>query len=114
MKIIESKVIPFKGYLAINLFGIVFTRNLSEFVSNPANIRHEYTHTLQWRELWYVGFIFIYLYYWLHNMICKGMSAKQAYKYIPLEREAYLTENTDWYNKHREKFAWKKYTKMIY
>lgn len=113
MRIIENRLIPFSGYLAINIFGIVFTKNLNKFMSNPANLRHERTHTLQYKELWYVGFPFVYLYYWIRNMVCKGMSSHQAYKHIPLEMEAYMTENTEWYNEHREKFAWKKYTKMI-
>lgn len=109
MRIVENRFIPFKGFLAINLFGVVFTRNLGKFISNPNNVRHEYTHTLQYKELWYVGFIFVYGYYWLKNWLFKHMSAYQAYRCIPLEIEAYLTENTEWYNEHRSKFAWKKY-----
>lgn len=108
MRIVENKIIPFRGYLAINIFGIVFTRDLRKFNSNQANFRHEYTHTLQYKELWYIGFIPVYLYYWIKNLF-KGMSAHQAYRRIPLEMEAYITENVERYNEHRKKFAWKKY-----
>ena len=41
------------------------------------------------------------------------MNHRTAYMHIPLEAEAYNTQNTDWYNEHREKFAWKYYLKML-
>jgi len=113
MKIVENKFIPFKGHRAINIFGVVFTRDLGNFLSKKSHVRHEYTHTLQYKELWYIGFLPVYLYYWVKNLL-KGMSLHKAYRNIPLEIEAYLTENTEWYNDHREKFAWKKYINSTY
>ena len=112
MKIIESKIIPFPGYLAINLFGIVFTRNLIRFLSKPSNLRHEYTHTLQWKELWYIGFLPLYIYYYLKNLIWYRMNAEEAYKNNPLEAEAYKNHDIEGYNDSRKRFAWKKYTKI--
>ena len=46
-KIIYNKVIPIRGYSAINLFGIIFARRrLSSFAIN-----HENIHTAQMLEL---------------------------------------------------------------
>jgi hypothetical protein len=112
MKIVENCLIPFNGYLAINLFGVVFTRNKERFLLNPKNSRHEYTHTLQYKELWYIGFLPVYGWYWLRCLI-KYRNFKLAYRMNPLEQEAYNTENVDWYNDHREKFAWRAYVKIL-
>lgn len=113
MKIVQNKIIPFPGYLAINICGVVFTRDKKKFLKNPAYKRHEYTHTLQWKELWYVGFLPVYCYYYLKNRIWFKMNHRTAYRHIPLEAEAYNTQNTEWYNEHREKFAWRYYLKML-
>lgn len=108
MKVIENPLIPFKGYLAINLFGVVFTRNKAKFLSNPKNYRHEYTHTLQYKELGYVGFLPVYLWFWFIGLI-KYKSFKKAYRLNPLEQEAYDNEDIEYYNECREEFAWKVY-----
>lgn len=39
--IIKNNIIPFKGYKAINLFGIIFTRK----DLNEIDINHEKIHT---------------------------------------------------------------------
>lgn len=112
MKIVENCLIPFKGYSAINLFGIVFTRNKEKFLLNPKKSRHEYTHTLQYKELWYIGFLPVYGWYWLRCLI-KYRNLNKAYNMNPLEQEAYDNEGMEEYNKHREKFAWKAYVKKL-
>lgn len=112
MKIVENQFIPFNGYLAINLFGVVFTNDLEKFLLNPKNLRHEYTHTLQYKELWYIGFLPVYIWYWLWCLI-KYRNLKMAYRMNPLEQEAYDTEGVYEYNEHREKFAWKVYIKKL-
>lgn len=55
MKIIYNDIIPFKGYKAINLFGIVFARKSARPLSDK-NKNHEAIHTAQMRELLYVPF----------------------------------------------------------
>ena len=52
-KIIYIKKHPFgKNYLAINLFGLIFTlRDL-----NPIELNHELIHSVQQRELLYLPF----------------------------------------------------------
>lgn len=44
MKIIYNDIIPFKGYKAINLFGIVFARKSARPLSDK-NKNHEAKHT---------------------------------------------------------------------
>lgn len=44
MKIVYNNIIPFKGFAAINLFGIVFARKSAEPLS-AATVRHEAIHT---------------------------------------------------------------------
>ena len=58
MKIIYNKIIPFKGYLAINLFGIIFVRKEYKNYINKTIINHEQIHTEQMKEL---GYIFFYI-----------------------------------------------------
>ena len=49
MKIIVNKFIPFKGFLCINLFGLLFTRHSVDRIS-PLVINHEGIHTKQYFE----------------------------------------------------------------
>lgn len=44
MKIIYNNLIPFKGYKAINLFGLVFVRKGAKFTEVDYN--HEHIHEL--------------------------------------------------------------------
>ena len=109
MKVIESSIIPFPGYLAINLFGVVFTRDLEKFVSDKTNFNHEAIHSAQWKELWYIGFPFVYLWFYIVGLFKYG-SHKKAYRNNPLEAEAYAQEDKAWYIDYgRKKFAWKNY-----
>ena len=45
MKIIYNNIIPFKGYLAINLFGFLFVRKDVNRQLNAFDINHEKIHT---------------------------------------------------------------------
>lgn len=53
MKIVYNNVIPFKGFAAINLFGIVFARKECRPLSKEA-MNHEAIHTEQMKELLYI------------------------------------------------------------
>lgn len=110
MRIILNSIIPFPGFLAINLFGFVFTRRDAwERTSKErqAIVRtHEAIHTAQMRELWYVGFYIIYLLEWLYRLV---FHTKTAYRGISFEVEAYDHEREPEYLLKREKFAqWKR------
>lgn len=99
MKIIYNNLIPFKGFAAINLFGVLFVRkgvNVTERL-----LRHEYIHTCQMRELGYIGFYILYLLEWIIRLFRKG----NAYRNLSFEREAYHHENSLHYPRLRRRFA---------
>lgn len=114
MKIIYNRFIPFNGFIAINLFGVLFVRKEYEDDMNKyAEIRnvvinHESIHTAQMKELWYAGFYLMYILYYI-ILLFKTGSTKKAYKQIPFEAEAYANERTADYLATREKFAFKYY-----
>ena len=100
MKIIYNKFIPFKGFLAINLFGVLFVRGTADDI-NERVLNHERIHTAQMKELWYVPFYIIYVLEWAVRLFKKG----NAYRNISFEREAYENEKNMDYLKYRPKYA---------
>lgn len=103
MKIIYNKIVPFKGYKAINLFGALFVRK--GCAMSQQDINHEKIHTAQMRELMYVGFYVMYLLEWLYRLTKGG----NAYRNISFEQEAYGNQNDMYYLTKRERYSWKKY-----
>lgn len=101
MKIIYNNIIPFKGYLAINLFGILFVRK--GYYINDFIINHEKIHTAQMKELWYIPFYIWYLIEWLILLI-KYRNINKAYRNIRFEKEAYDNEGDLSYLYHRKKY----------
>ncbi|MDO4958648.1 MAG: hypothetical protein Q4E68_05270 [Prevotellaceae bacterium] len=106
MKIIYNRFFPFGSFWAINIFGIIFCRvdkgRLPEVVKN-----HEYIHTLQQREMLYIGFYIFYVAEWLYRLI-KTRNFMKAYYSISFEREAYAHQNDLNYKYKRKRFAWAK------
>lgn len=100
MKIIYNNIIPFKGFLAINLFGVLFVRGTWRDV-NARLLNHEKIHTAQMRELGYVFFYVLYLLEWLYRLTKEG----NAYRNISFEREAYENESNLEYLQTRKKWA---------
>jgi hypothetical protein len=137
MKLIYNKVIPFKGFAAINLFGVLFVREeLREYYegSKPAMLRllrHEGTHTQQMQEMLYIGFFAFYFIEWLVRFIYqlfKGgrlaiINPEQrkplgkfiaevnmaAYSRISFEREARRLEGSAHEYNNRKHYGWVKY-----
>lgn len=112
MKVIYNKVIPFKGFLAINLFGVIFVRSeyktLCETNTKWFNQvkNHEAIHTAQMKELLFIFFYLIYFFEWVFRLIFK---TDTAYRGISFEREAYNNESNLEYISHRKPFAmWRK------
>ena len=105
MKIIHIRPLPLmRGFYAINLFGIVFSR---EPLSDREK-RHEHIHTLQQREMLFVPFFLWYLLEWLLRLlVCR--SSRRAYYAISFEREAYANESFPDYPRRRRRFAWFRY-----
>ena len=105
MKIIKNKFIPFQGFRAINLFGILFVRGNARI--NERTIRHETIHTAQIKEMLYILFYLWYVVEWIIRLFMKG----NAYRNISFEREAYNNEDNIIYLEDRKRFAWIKYIK---
>lgn len=103
MKIVYSNIIPFKGYIATNLFGILFVRKGKKL--NDIDINHEEIHTAQMKEMGYIFFYVWYLIEWIIRLFMKG----NAYRNISFEREAYSNEYNLDYIKYRKHFSWFKY-----
>ena len=107
MKIIQNKwinkFIPFPGYKAINLFGIIFVRGNARI--GERTIRHEAIHTAQMKEMLYIFFYLWYVVEWLIRLCMKG----NAYRNISFEREAYKHQNELGYFKLRNRFEWLKH-----
>jgi amino acid transporter len=125
---IKNNLIPFKGYKAINLFGIVFTREeLNEKEKN-----HESIHTLQIIECAVLGFYLFsfivlifdlsfwwillslatfYIFYGLEYLTVRLFHKKQndAYHDVSFEEEAYVNDDDLEYKKKRIPFNWLKY-----
>ncbi len=98
--IIHNRFLPFKGFTAINLCGIIFARRGVKV--NAVTMNHEHIHTRQMLELLVVGFYLWYVLEWLIRLPRKG----NAYRHISFEREAYAHEHDLGYLAHRKPFAW--------
>ena len=102
MKIIRNNFIPFKGYKAMNICGILFVRGDAKI--DEVTLNHESIHTAQWKELWYVGFMLWYVIEWIARLP-KG----DAYRNISFEREAYDNDDNFGYLKNRKRFNFLNY-----
>lgn len=102
MKIIRNKYIPFTGYKAINLFGILFVKNNAKI--DEVTINHEAIHSAQMKEMLFIFFYVWYVIEWLFRLP-KG----NAYRSISFEREAYENDSDIDYLKNRKHFAFLKY-----
>ena len=129
-KIFFSSIIPFRGYLAINLFGFIFVRKeLKPFMTGylaRTTINHESIHSEQYKELLFVLFLILYvtefllkfIYVWFTRDRYKLGPRKSnwdiAYRSISLEQEAYKYEDDYEYLKTRKRYNWLKYIFKLY
>lgn len=105
MKIVRTSILPFKGFTAINLLGMLFVHPgvyLSDELMN-----HERIHTAQQREMLYVFFYLVYVVEWLVRLTMRG----NAYRNISFEREAYANQRNLAYLRSRPHYAWRRYMK---
>lgn len=108
MRIIRNGIIPFRGFKAVNLFGLLFVRG--DAYMGAADINHEEIHTAQMREMLYVPFYLWYLAEWLVRLVqCRDF--KKAYRSISFEREAYANERGMGYLGRRRRYSWTGYLK---
>lgn len=116
MYVIKNSIIPFKGYSAMNILGLLFVRKgitLSKRV-----LRHEKIHSVQqyeimmvsailaliastiWQSWWYLLIVvamplLMYVLAWLIALVLPPYDS--AYKDSPFEREAKANENNPEY-----------------
>lgn len=108
MRIIRNNIIPFRGFAAINLFGVLFVRKGSAVT--PRLLNHEAIHTAQMREWLYVMFYMLYVLEWLVRLV-QYRNCKEAYRNISFEREAYACQYDMKYLRTRKHYATLKYIK---
>lgn len=102
MKVVYNSLIPFKGFSAINLFGVLFARK--EAMLSERTLRHEAIHTAQMKELLYIGFYVWYVLEW-GVRVCQYGFGKTAYRNISFEQEAYGNEDDVGYLSNRKFFG---------
>lgn len=98
--VVVNKIMPPKGFLAINLFGVIFARKELSAVT----INHESIHTAQGKELLWVGFYLLYLLEWLARLAVT-FDARRAYRELSFEKEAYAHERELGYISQRKHFS---------
>lgn len=124
MKIIRNKYIPFPGYKAINLFGVLFVKNNAKI--DEVTLNHESIHSRQFVELmvlfavatvfirWWLpvfapfAFYVWYIVEWIVRLF-QHRDTHEAYKNISFEREAYVHEGDFSYTNGRDWFNFLKY-----
>tara|TARA_B100000287_G_C20263249_1_gene634896 strand:- start:67 stop:429 length:363 start_codon:yes stop_codon:yes gene_type:complete len=106
----NSKIPVWLSYLspidigAITLGPFVISRGLmSETTKN-----HETIHWQQYIETAIIGFLLLYLFYWLIGLI-KYRDGRVAYYQIPFEQEAYKHEDNPYYVICRKRWGWRKF-----
>lgn len=102
MKVIYNDIIPPKGFVATNLFGVIFARREFEPLSERT-LNHEAIHTSQMKELLYIFFYIIYGLEWVFRVITPPWDS--AYEDITFEKEAYANETEQDYLNTRKHYA---------
>lgn len=133
MIIKRNKYIPWQGYRAIFLFGILFVKGDAKI--NEVTMNHESVHSKQYVEtgissllllfplvfngLWWLwllisvfAFYILYVTEWLIKCPMYKFDMNKAYKNISFEREAYGNEKNLNYVKERKLFAWVKHLRV--
>ena len=106
MRIIRNNIIPFEGYIAINLFGILFVRE--EVIIDAETLNHESIHTAQMKEMLYIPYYIWYVIEWILKVLFY-FNTHRAYRSIGFEREAYLHESDLKYLDSRKHYTWFKH-----
>ncbi len=89
----------------MNFLGIILCRKEYEPLGKVAK-NHEYIHTLQQRELLWIGFFMWYHIEWLVRFVKYKGDGMKAYRNINFEREAYDNQANLNYPAERLPFAW--------
>lgn len=98
MKIIYNIFIPFPGFTAMMLFGVIFARKKYKPLSDIV-VNHEAIHNAQAM----MDFGSYWKYYWNYFKLW----LQHGYSKHPMELEAYSYQGTPYYLSRRQKNAWK-------
>jgi hypothetical protein len=97
------------GIRGIMLFPFIIVKDKKDKVL----IQHEKIHIEQAKELWVIGFYWLYFkYYFRNRRIYKGHPSIKhiwSYRNIPFEEEAFACQSQLDYLEYRKPKAWKKY-----
>lgn len=104
MKTIVNDILPFKGFKAMNVFGVLLVRRGARMAEK--DYTHEAIHTAQMKETLWVGFYVWYGVEWLVRLVANGFKAHAAYRALLMEREAYGHEGEAEYLAGRRRWAW--------
>lgn len=108
MKVIFNSIIPFRGFTAINICGLLFARKGAVITEHI--ITHERIHTKQMKEMLYVGFYLWYIVEWIWRVLfTSDRFSKRAYRNICFEQEAYDWDKVEYYPETRQSFFWINY-----
>jgi len=118
LKIIYSKHIPFKGYLAMTFFNWMIIREEYKEKVGETTFNHESIHQAQAYDFGigfcgYFLFYFLYLLEWILKLPWALFGYKPYYS-ISFEQEAYGGQLNPTYLDDRKRFYWLKYIfKMV-
>ena len=101
----RTSILPFHGFSAINLLGVLFVHH-GVYLSNEL-INHERIHSAQQREMLFIFFYLAYFMEWIVRLPMRG----NAYRNISFEREAYANQRNLDYLHTRRHYAWRRYYK---
>lgn len=90
---VHCRYLPFGKYDAFAIYPFLFYKG---GYPDRTLINHEHIHFAQQKELLFIGFIVLYLYYWL----------KFGYEKHPFEQEAIVNQNNTKYLDDRSAFGW--------
>ena len=100
---ILSHIIGFQP-LAVTFFPFIIVQE--GVLSRTLN--HERIHIEQYKELYWIGFIAVYIYD--YYCLRKSYSHKEAYRKVRFEQEAFANQDNPSYYKLRNKYEWRKFS----
>lgn len=102
----NSKIPVYLSYLApINITAItLFFIVIADHEMSEETKRHETIHFQQYLETGVIGFLLLYVVFWLWNSIT--MCGEEAYYNIPFEKEAYAHQEEESYLESRKRYSW--------
>lgn len=109
MKVVMNSLVPFKGFKAMFLFGILFVRNDLKHGLEEKDYNHEAIHGRQCLEMLGVFFYLWYVLEWLVRIPFNCFNVRKAYRNVSFEREAYGNERNKEYLSTRKMWSWIRY-----